>query len=244
MNDINSNGCATGKSLNQGGIRGRVEAGGLGASIYLKYIFSNWDLLEKFGLTPGIEGKTFIIHSFGKIGYWTAFHLQEMGAKCIGLIEKDGSIYNPEGLDVNLVKVHFDRNHTLKGFPGAQTFEDNEAMFQKCDLFIPTYVNHLINETNADKLQCKCFVENTNAVSNFEADEIMNKKGIVVFPDVLISSGPIVVSYMEWLKNLEHIRKGRQTRKWEEQSNLKLMEFLSEATGLKMEVSTKNQLKL
>jgi len=75
----------------------------------------------------------------------------------------------------------------------------------------------LFSLANADKLQCKCFVENTNAVSNFEADEIMNKKGIVVFPDVLISSGPIVVSYMEWLKNLEHIRKGRQTRKWEEQ---------------------------
>lgn len=73
------------------------------------------------------------------------------------------------------------------------------------------------HQANVHKLQCKYFVENTNAVTSYEADEYMHKNGIVVFPDVLVSSGPIVVSYMEWLKNLEHIRKGRLTRKWEEQ---------------------------
>lgn len=139
-----------------------------------------------------------------------------MGAKLVGVVEKDGSIYNPEGMDVNLVKLHFDRKHTFKGFPGAEWHADESAMYKECDLLIPTYVNHLINETNADKLNCKCLIENTNAVVSYEGDQILNQKGIIVFPDVLISSGPIVVSYMEWLKNLEHIRKGRLTRKWEE----------------------------
>lgn len=242
--DINSSGCVTGKSLNQGGIRGRLEAGGLGASIYLRYLFNNNALVKRLGLEKGLKGKTFIIHSFGKIGYWTAFYLQEMGAKLIGVIEKDGSIYNPEGIDVNQVKVHFDRTQTLKGLAGAQSFEDETAMYQECDMFIPTYVNHLINETNAHKLKCKYFVENTNAVASFEADQIMAKNGIVSFPDILVSSGPIVVSYMEWLKNLEHIRKGRLTRKWEEQSNYQLMQFISEQTGLKIEADQKSKVRL
>ncbi|KAL4466530.1 hypothetical protein ABPG72_000737 [Tetrahymena utriculariae] len=244
QNDINAQGCVTGKSLNQGGIRGRVQAGGLGASIFLNHLFNHKKISQRLGLEQGIAGKTFIIHSFGKIGYWTAFYLQEQGAKLIGVIEKDGSIYNPEGIDVNLVKLHFDKNHSFKGYPGAEFYPDETAMYKKCDMLIPTYVNHLINKNNADKLNCKYLVENTNAVVSYEADQILNKKGIVVFPDVLISCGPIIVSYMEWLKNLEHIRKGRLTRKWEEQSNYSLMQFISESTGLKMEVSEDNKEKL
>lgn len=69
-----------------------------------------------------------------------------MGMKLVGVIEKDGSIFNPEGIDVNLLKVHFDRHQTLKGLAGAESFEDDTAMFKKCDFFIPTYINHLINE--------------------------------------------------------------------------------------------------
>lgn len=93
-----------------------------------------------------------------------------MGAKLVGVIEKDGSIYNPEGIDVNQVKLHFDKHHTFKGYSAAEFYADETAMYKECDFLIPTYVNHLINETNAHKLNCKYLVENTNAVVSFEGD--------------------------------------------------------------------------
>ena len=97
--DINASGCVTGKSLILGGISGRTESTGFGAYICIREFLNNSELMKKFNLTKGLKGKTFIIQGYGNVGYWLAHYLVSEGAKMIGVVEWDGSLYNEKGID-------------------------------------------------------------------------------------------------------------------------------------------------
>jgi glutamate dehydrogenase (NAD(P)+) len=229
-NNINAEGCATGKFPSQGGIEGRTESTGLGVYYCIQQLLDMDTFVEKSLLdTKGIAGKTVIVQGFGAVGYWAAKFLQQDGAKIVGIVEYNSAIYNPNGLDVDAVKNHFTARGTLLGYNRAieETELDNlEFMEKECDILIPAAKEKAINQDNADKLNCKVIFEGANGPTTFRAETALEKRGIIVVPDMLANGGGVTCSYFEWLKNLDHIAPGRMTKKYAEKQNIKIMETM------------------
>ena len=184
---------------------------------------------NNIGLSSGIKGKTFVIQGFGNVGYWASKFFTKDKALIITLVEYNGAIHNPAGLDIEAAKEYMTKNGTLIGFPGAteETAENPESFMEKpCDFLIPAAAEKAIHKDNAGKLQCKAVIEAANGPTTFMAEEILLKRGIVVAPDLLMNGGGVTVSYFEWLKNLDHVTPGRMTKKYEEKSQVKLLEAL------------------
>lgn len=128
--DINSDAVTTGKYLNQFGISGRTESTGLGVFTCAKQLLNNESIAKKLKTTVGLKGKTFIVQGFGNVGYWASKYFTEEGSKLVGVAEHDGSIYNPNGIDYQALKDYITQNKGVKGFPGAEYFEKEEAIYK------------------------------------------------------------------------------------------------------------------
>ena len=139
--------------------------------------------------------------------------MTEQGAKLIGVVDVEGSIYNPDGIDPDKL-LEFRRNKgTLLDFPGSESYRDDSAFYKPCDFAIPAAVEKSINKLNAGKLQCKVLAEAANGPTTLAAEDILTKRGILVLPDILLNAGGVTVSYFEWLKNLDHMRPGRLVKR-------------------------------
>ncbi len=103
----------------------------------------------------------------------------------------------------------------MKGYPGAKSFDDEAAIYENCDFFIPAALEKAINVNNAAKFQAKLIVEAANGPTTMEGEKILLEKGVQFLPDILCNAGGVTVSYFEWLKNLDHVRPGRMQRRWE-----------------------------
>lgn len=174
---------------------------------------------DSIGLSKGLENKTFVVQGFGNVGYWASKFFVKDGAKIIGIVEYNSSIYNSKGIDIESAKLHFKEKGTFEGFSGAESIEiDNPTSYmeKKCDFLLPAATEKSINRGNADRLQCKAVIEGANGPTTFAAEEILLKKGIVVCPDLLINGGGVTCSYFEWLKNLDHVSPGKLSKKFEE----------------------------
>lgn len=140
-NNINAEGCATGKFPSQGGIQGRTESTGLGIYYCVKQLLDLESFIEKSQLTEtGVNGKTVIVQGFGAVGYWAAKFLQKDGAKIVGIVEYNSAVYNPKGVDVDAARLHMQSRGTLLGFTqGAEETELDPASFmeKECDILIP-----------------------------------------------------------------------------------------------------------
>jgi len=238
--DINSTACVTGKPLSQGGIDGRVEATGLGVYFGLRELLQMDKYTIHLGMSKGFKDKTFIVQGFGNVGFWAAKFMTEWGgAKCIGVAEYNSAVYNPDGLNIEALGAYKDKNGTLHGFPGAQD-TDNTVLEKACDILIPAASEKQINQGNADKIKAKIIGEAANGPVTPYADSVLNAKGIVIVPDMYLNAGGVCVSYFEWLKNLSHVRFGRLTKKWEEQSKRDLLSLVE--TSAKVDASKNQQL--
>jgi glutamate dehydrogenase (NAD(P)+) len=224
--------CVTGKPIAQGGIRGRVEATGLGVYFGVRQALSHKSDMKRLGLSPGVEGKRIVIQGLGNVGYHTARVFAENGARIVGVSEHDGALYSPKGLDVDAVQAHRKERGTIRGFPGAHTIHDpNQGLECECDVLVPAALESVITKENAPRIKAKILAEAANGPTTIEAERILLDRGILIVPDVYLNAGGVTVSYFEWLKNLSHVRFGRLSRRFEESSAQAMLHAVEQLTG-------------
>ncbi|MDP7152149.1 MAG: Glu/Leu/Phe/Val dehydrogenase [Paracoccaceae bacterium] len=216
--DINARACVTGKPLNAGGIHGRVEATGRGVQYALREFFRDPRDVAKAGLTGKLDGKRVIVQGLGNVGYHAAKFLQdEDGAIITGIIERDGALFDPKGLDVSAVHEWLAKHGGVADFPDATHCAEGASVLEEdCDILIPAALEGVINMTNAARIKAPLIIEAANGPVTAGADDILREKGTVIIPDMYANAGGVTVSYFEWVKNLSHIRFGRMQRRQEE----------------------------
>ena len=188
-------GVLTGKPIEFGGSKGRVAATGLGVAIVAKEAASK--------LNIAIEGSTFTLQGFGNVGAYTAQYMQLFGSKMVALMEFDCVLYNPEGINTKKLQEYKDSNSgSVKGFPEAKEITIDQFWEMETDFLFPCALENAITNENAPKIKASMIVEGANGPVTPEADEILNKKGIAVIPDILANAGGVLVSYFEWCQNL------------------------------------------
>ena len=183
----------TGKPINIGGSRGRREATGRGIMIVCD------EAVKKLGLSP--EQTRVIVQGFGNVGSNGAKLMSEAGYKVIAIAEVDGGIYNSNGLDIDALIEHRQRNRTIVGFPGAEAANTDELLVADCEILIPAALENQITAHNAAQVKCKILAEGANGPTTSDADEILSDKGVFVIPDILCNAGGVTTSYFEWVQD-------------------------------------------
>lgn len=224
--------CVTGKSVSQGGIRGRLEATGRGICFGLREVVSHADDMKQIGLTPGFDGKSVVIQGLGNVGYNAARFCQLSGGRIVGLAEYEGAITNPQGLDVEEVAKHRKETGSILNFPGATNLPNrNTALELECDILIPAALENQITEDNASRVRARIVAEGANGPTTAAAEQILLQNNVLVVPDIYLNAGGVTVSYFEWLKNLSHVRFGRMGKRFEQKSFGNVVDVLEKTTG-------------
>jgi glutamate dehydrogenase (NAD(P)+) len=216
----------TGKPKELGGSRGRTEATGRGCMIVTV------KALERFGMDP--KSTTVVIQGFGNVGGMAARLMARKGFKIICIIEYNGAVYNPNGLDIDALMLHKKETGSVLDFPGAENLKSSEAMFLPCDVLLPAATENVITSENAGRLRCKILCEGANGPTTSVADEILRQKKIFVIPDILANAGGVTVSYFEWVQD-------RQGFFWNEHLvNTRLQEIMEESFDAVVEYGEKH----
>ena len=216
--DINARACVTGKPIHAGGIQGRVEATGRGVQYALQEFFRHPEDVAKAGLSGTLDGKRVIVQGLGNVGYHAALFLStEDGCKVTHVIEHDGGLSNPDGLDIAALRDWIVTHGGVRDCP-LGTYHENGAKLleEDCDILIPAAMEGVINMHNAAAIKAPLIIEAANGPVTAGADEILRHKGTIIIPDLYANAGGVTVSYFEWVKNLSHIRFGRMQRRQEE----------------------------
>ena len=186
----------TGKPVNLGGSLGRREATGRGVA------FLVGRAMEAIKLKP--EGTTAVVQGFGNVGSVAAGSIAQFGTKIIAVSDVNGGVHHANGLDLLAVQQHLARHRTLAGFPGGEPITQEELLTLKCDILVPAAMERQITARNAAKLQCRILAEGANGPTTPEADAILEQRpDIFLIPDILCNAGGVVVSYFEWVQDLQ-----------------------------------------
>jgi glutamate dehydrogenase (NAD(P)+) len=187
----------TGKPVGSGGTLGRREATGHGVA------FLAFRAMERLGLTP--LGSTAIVQGFGNVGSHAAMGLAERGVRIVGLSDHTIAYYDPKGFDIAAVNSHVATHGVLNGFSTEATIDAEALLTQPCDVLAPCAVERVIDARNAPHLQCRILAEGANGPTTPDADLILRQRNaeIFVIPDILCNAGGVIVSYFEWVQDLQ-----------------------------------------
>jgi glutamate dehydrogenase/leucine dehydrogenase len=186
----------TGKPIELGGSKGRSYSTSLGG-VHVLEVALNKKELDKYGVNIAIQG-------FGNVGENSARILHERGYNVIAVSDSKGGIINEEGLNIPEVMKHKERTGSVMDFAGGRNITNDELLISNCDILIPAALSEQLNATNAVDVKAKIILELANAPTTIEADDIFLDKEIMVIPDILANSGGVVVSYFEWIQNLNN----------------------------------------
>ncbi|RLG41864.1 MAG: glutamate dehydrogenase [Thermoproteota archaeon] len=191
----NAFGVITGKPIEVGGSLGRIDATSRGGMYVLEAVAA------KLGID--LSKSTFAIQGYGNAGYYAAKLAKELfGAKVVAVSDSRGGIYNPDGLDPELVLEHKRKTGSVVGYPGAQEISNPELLELDVDILVPAAIENVITGQNADRIKAKVVLELANGPTTPEADAILHERGIFVVPDFLANAGGVTVSYFEWVQNV------------------------------------------
>jgi len=209
--------CVTGKPIALEGSYGREAATGRGV------VHMYEEAAKEIDLAP--EDTRFVVQGYGNVGSWAARILQDMGATMVGASDADGAIRNPNGIDAHALAEHVAQGGDVPNYADAERIAPDELLETECELFIPAALGGMIHKENADKLNCRLVVEGANSPTTPTADEMLADKGIKVVPDIMANAGGVIVSYFEWVQNLQHFR-------WdEEEVNERLAKIMRRSYG-------------
>ena len=228
--EIDAMAAVTGKPIAVGGIDGRTEATGRGVYYSILEFLKNKKDRQKSKLRQGLEDQKVIIQGFGNVGYHVASLLHQSGAKIIAIIERDGSVVNQDGIDVESLKKYFIKKRSFEGYDGYLKVR-GRFLTKDCDILIPAATEGVINKNNASNIKAKLIVEGGNGPVTSDADKILRKKGITVIPDFYANSGGVIVSYFEWVKNLSKMRYGLMQEREVEKRSENLVNTLEAMTS-------------
>ncbi len=185
----------TGKPVSLGGSLGRKEATGRGVAFLINRVV---DMLKM----PG--DCRVIVQGFGNVGSYAALALAKFGSRITGVSDVSGGVFNPKGIDLVALQEHIERKGVLADFKGGDHLSNEELLVQPCDVLVPAALDQVITEKNAGKIQCRILAEAANGPTTVAADAILRQRPeIFVIPDILCNSGGVIVSYFEWVQDLQ-----------------------------------------
>ena len=190
--------CVTGKPLELHGADGREEATGRGV------VTLTVEFLKR--MKQEIRGTSVAIQGFGNVGSHMARFLDELGAKIVCVTDALGGVWNPDGLDIPRLLLYAKDHVGVKGFPDAEPITNQELFAAEVDVLIPAALGSVLTAKNAGDVRAKYIIEAANNPTDPQADEIFEKRGITILPDVLANSGGVTVSYFEWVQNRQHFK--------------------------------------
>jgi len=184
----------TGKPLSIGGSLGRTEATGRGLTFTVR------EAAKK--LTVDLKQATVAIQGFGNAGQYAGQLLEDQGAKIVAVSDTRAAVFNKNGLNVEGLRNHKEKNGSVVGFPEAKAISGEEILETECTILIPAALENQITQKNASRISAKIVAEAANGPTTPQADEILFKNKILLIPDILANGGGVTVSYFEWLQNL------------------------------------------
>ncbi|MBM3925106.1 MAG: Glu/Leu/Phe/Val dehydrogenase [SAR202 cluster bacterium] len=188
-------GIVTGKPISIGGTLGRTEATGRGVMITAR------EAAKKQRLS--LQGAKVAVQGYGNVGYYGATLLQRQGSKIIAASDSGGGVHNDKGMDAEALQAHKVKTGSVSGYKGGDSITNAELLELPCDILVPAALERQITGKNASKVKAKVIVEGANGPTTPEADAILDSKGVVVVPDILANAGGVVVSYFEWVQDLQ-----------------------------------------
>jgi glutamate dehydrogenase (NAD(P)+) len=220
----------TGKPIELYGSRGRESATAKGLVIVLREILKD--------INMAMSQTRFAIHGFGNVGSHTARLLHADGATLVAAADESGGVMNSKGLDVGALIEYAKKNRTIKGFGGGTACSAEEVLSADCDVLIPASLGNVLDAKLAQQVRAKIVLEGANGPCTPQADEVFEKRGILVVPDILANAGGVTVSYFEWVQNLQHVS-------WEEDRvNAELEKHMKEAYERVGQISRSKNLSL
>lgn len=190
-------GVVTGKPVEMGGTVGRREATGRGV-VYLVAEAAKHLKLDLSRCTATVQG-------FGNVGSVSAVELAKLGIKIIGVSDRTGGFYDPKGLPVDGLLQYVSQNPELAGCPYGEPISNAELLELPCDILVPAALGMQITGENVGRLKCRILAEGANGPTTLEADEILRQKQVFVIPDILANAGGVIVSYFEWVQDLQNL---------------------------------------
>ena len=184
----------TGKPVELGGSVGRDSSTGRGA------VFIIDEICKKLNLNP--KNTNLIIQGFGQVGSWIAQIAFEKGYKIIAISNVNGAILSNKGINIPKLRKYYNSNKTFDGYKNVEHISNDDLLITKCDFLIPAAIERVITKKNADQIKAKIIIEAANHPVTPEADKILESKNIDIYPDTLVNSGGVIVSYFEWIQNL------------------------------------------